>query len=517
MIQCKLCKKEFKSLIGWRHLKTHNITTKQYKEQYGEVSTDAYKQMKGASFSKINKGRVAHNKGSTITEAGKLHLHLKAKERNKIWADTGTHPLLGTTRTDETKQKIRDARATQIIKPESVRKAIATKIRRGYDLAFFRGKTHTNETKKKISLNSIITNQKKSALSHALIKTRLNEQNLSLVGNFQDTLYNLICTTCKSSFSITKQYLQTEKKYNPKLCDVCHPRPIIKISKGEQEVADWLKLKNINIIQSVRSIIKPYEIDIFLPDHNIGIEYCGLYWHSELAGKDSKYHLNKRTMANENGIHLITMFEDEWENKSNIVKSRLMNLLSITDQRIFARKCTISEISSKVANKFLKDNHIQGSGRSNIRYGLFFNSELVSIMTFSESNISRKSNMWEINRFCNKLNMGVVGGASKLFNAFISNNTTDIVISFADKRWSSDNAFYTNLGFTISKHTQPSYWYIAHNDLTRYHRFALRKTKTDNQNLTEWENRQRQNWNRIWDCGSIKYEWKRAVTPPVSS
>ena len=47
----------------------------------------------------------------------------------------------------------------------------------------------------------------------------------------------------------------------------------------EQEIVEWLLSKNIKVETHVRSLIKN-EIDIYLPDHKVGIEFNGLYWHS---------------------------------------------------------------------------------------------------------------------------------------------------------------------------------------------------------------------------------------------
>jgi hypothetical protein len=528
MIECKICNREFKNTIGWKHLRTHDLTTTEYKEQYGEVVSEEYRELKrlqssgdnngmfGRSHSDASKqqmsgssvGKIAWNKNTAMKQEQKDKLSTKALARNAEWKKNGNHPNLGSKRSDETKQKIKEKRADQTITHESAMKAIETKKERGYDLAFFRGSSHTEESIEKIKASSGATAKLKSEKANDRIMETLCSQNLMLLNSVDEALFKLKCNTCGHKFHITKQYTRGVK-LKTHLCDICYPKPAIRISKGEAELADWLRDKDITVVQTSRSIIKPYEIDIFLPEYNLGIEYCGLYWHSEVAGKDNTYHLMKRTLAAAKGIHLITLFEDEWINNSDIVKSRITNHIGTTDDKVYARKCLIEEIDSSTANKFLNDNHIQGSGRSNVRYGLFHDGELLSVMTFSKSNISRKVDKWEINRLCSKLNTAVIGGASKLFKHFVTNIDPIEIISYADKRWSNDDAFYDKLGFIKQKDTPPSYWYITANDLTRYHRFGLRKTKEDNQNITEWENRQLQGWNRIWDCGNLKYIWKK--------
>lgn len=84
----------------------------------------------------------------------------------------------------------------------------------------------------------------------------------------------------------------------------------------------------------------------------------------------------------------------------------------------------------------------------------------------------------------------------------------ETIISYSDNRWGDGNV-YEKLGFQFEKETPPNYWYFTTNDISRKHRFSLRKNKTDGQNLTEWENRKSQGWYRIWDCGNKKYRWNK--------
>lgn len=528
MITCKICNIQFKNSITWKHLKTHDMTTQEYKKLYGNDSlvseefrkecsnrlsgennpnfnntwTDAQKENQSKKLS----GKTPWNKGQPLKEETKELLSLKAIERNKQWAETNSHPRQGAKLSAATKNKIKQSRKLQVIKPESIAKAIETKIRKGYDLAFFKGKKHSKESLEKIR-NTIRKNARdKQKKSIDKILENLKSINVEIIGNPVNSLIELKCNNCDSAFSITKQYTMG-KKFKNNLCPTCFPRDIIS-SQAEQELANWIKSYNIPILTNNRQLLKTLEIDILIPSHNLAIEYNGLYWHGELNGKDSSYHLYKTNACKEKGIKLITIFEDEWIHKKDIVKSRILNLLGLTQNKIHARKCQIQTITSKLANDFLNKNHIQGSGRSNICYGAFYNNQLVAVMTFSKSNISRKNINWEIDRFCSILDTSIVGIASKIFKQFIKDNNPSVIISFADKRWSHEG-FYTKLGFKIEKETPPNYWYFMPSELKRYHRFSLRKNKSDDQTLTEWENRQLQGWDRIWDCGNIKYIWKK--------
>jgi hypothetical protein len=169
------------------------------------------------------------------------------------------------------------------------------------------------------------------------------------------------------------------------------------------------------------------------------------------------------------------------------------------------------QITNSIAKDFCKQHHLQGAGSTKISIGLFHNNDLISVMTFSRPNISkgRKSdNAWELNRFCSEINSSVVGGANKLFKYFVNNFNPIEIISYSDNRWTTGNV-YQILDFDFVHDSPPNYWYIDFKSITRLHRFSLRKNKDDIQNLTEWENRQIQGWDRIWDCGNKLWMWTK--------
>ena len=105
----------------------------------------------------------------------------------------------------------------------------------------------------------------------------------------------------------------------------------------------------------------------------------------------------------------------------------------------------------------------------------------------------------------------MIGGASKLLSYFIKQYKPKKIISYADRRWSDGN-LYKKIGFNLVNLTHPSYFYT--NDyLIKYHRFSFRKDQLSEKlvlfdpQLTEWENMQLNGYDRIWDCGNLKYEF----------
>jgi hypothetical protein len=281
------------------------------------------------------------------------------------------------------------------------------------------------------------------------------------------------------------------------------------VSGTEKEINNFLIENGIKTITSSTSIIKPNQLDIFIPSHNIAIEYNGLYWHNELK-IDKNYHLRKTELCESKGIKLIHIFEDEWLDKKEIVKSRLKNIFGLTETRIYARKCTIQEVNSKVSHKFLNENHIQGKINSKINIGLFLNGELVSLMSFTKPRlgIGRFYDGYELSRFCNKINTVVIGGADKLLKFFIRKYTPKEIVSYADRRWSQGN-LYEKLKFEVTSTNKPTYWYIKNKK--RFHRFnfrkeILKKQGFDTTNKTEHEIMLERGIYRIYDCGTIVYK-----------
>jgi hypothetical protein len=289
------------------------------------------------------------------------------------------------------------------------------------------------------------------------------------------------------------------------------------VSKGELEIIEFLNEIGIDNIQQSK-LMGGYEIDIFLPEYNIGIEFDGLYWHSELRGRGSRYHLDKTNYFSTKGIRIIHIFDDEWNNKKNIVKSKLSHILHKSDKEvIYARKCIIKPISSKISSQFLNTNHIQGNDKSNIKLGLYFNDILVSVVTFSNKRIALghknvKNKEYELSRYATSIEYRVVGGISKLLKYFITNYNPSSILTYADYRYSVEDNMYSNIGFNMVGYTKPNYFYT--NDYSkRLHRFNFTKHRIvshfgGDSRLTEWENMVNMGYDRVWDCGSIKYEMK---------
>ena len=284
-------------------------------------------------------------------------------------------------------------------------------------------------------------------------------------------------------------------------CLKCYPRQK-QTSQYEGQIAKFLGELNIsNIKLNSKDVIAPYELDIYLSDYNLAIEFNGLWWHSN-EYKDKFYHLDKTNECLKKGIDLIHIFEDEWIEKNDIVKSIIRSKINKSD-KIYARKCIIKEVNSKDIYKFLELNHIQGSISSPINYGLYFNDKLVSLLCLGKSRFNKNYD-YEIYRFCNKINVSVVGGFSKLLKHF-QKGYKGSIITYADKRYFTGSV-YRNNDFEELEPSKPNYFYIKGEK--RYGRLNFQKHKLKDklnefyEELTEAENMMINGYKTIYDCGN---------------
>lgn len=285
------------------------------------------------------------------------------------------------------------------------------------------------------------------------------------------------------------------------------------VSKGEDEIYDYVvEFLDKNVKKRVKDILWPMELDVYSPSKHIAIEFDGILWHSEKYRADKTYHLDKTNRCKEAGIRLIHIFEDEWANKREIVQSMLNNIFGKTERRINARQCEIKCVSPKEKNIFLDGNHLQGKCKSSHAFGLYYNGELVSLMTFGKLRQQKRFNAdydsaWELVRFCNKLNTSVVGGASKLLKRFIREVKPTRIVTYADKRWSDGNLYF-KLGFEHKHDSKPNYFYVV--GKKRENRFKYRKGELVRQGFdktkSEHEIMLKRKIYRIYDCGAMVFE-----------
>lgn len=280
-------------------------------------------------------------------------------------------------------------------------------------------------------------------------------------------------------------------------------------SHYEDEIISYLKSLGINdIIPNAKGIIDKFEIDVYVPQSKLGIEFNGDYWHSDIYHTDhggrTTYHQDKSLLAEEKGIFLFQIFEHEWNNsiERKNIESRLRTILQMNAVRIPARKCRVVKLTKQEKKDFLNVNHIQGNDHSSEQYGLIYDGELVSCMTFVHPKNGKYT--WELTRFCNKHGCVVQGGASKLFKHFIEGLSVGDTVSSYNDITKTKGDLYRVLGFECVSVNQPNYiWMNFQTEDIR--------TRYQEQAGGEAERMHNQGYHRICDCGTKTWVYTKAA------
>lgn len=357
------------------------------------------------------------------------------------------------------------------------------------------------ETRKQSCLDRLgVENAFQSEEKKLIIKEKnLNKRKKKLLkaGIIEKDIINIdeleiFCNTCSCTYKSNVSFIlkRTENNINP--CTNCIPLRDGS-SEAEKELLGFIK-KHYNgiIIEKDRSILKPKELDIYLPDINLAFEFNGTYWHNELY-VPKNHHLEKTEKCFENGIHLIHVFEYEWMYKKEIVQSYIFNLLNISNKLII-NNYIIKEVSIKDSKQFLEKNHIYGYSKSSIKLGFYFENKLVSLMTFEKLRNNATDRFdYKILKFCDILNFSIIDSAAKIFDYFLNKYQPNEIICCDNRYWSNGD-FYKKLGFKLDYITKPNYYFIIN---------GIRKNKINN--ITDKNSKK---YYKIYDSGSFKFIYK---------
>lgn len=269
------------------------------------------------------------------------------------------------------------------------------------------------------------------------------------------------------------------------------------LSHSENEICKCLN--SLEIEQRNRKILGGKEIDIYIPKSKIGIEFNGLYWHSEENGKDKNYHLNKLNECNKNGIELLQIFEDEWINHRDICEYLIKSHIGLnTNSIVIANECNVCEnVNKEEIDKFLEANDINGSVDSDIVIAVSYKTNIVGAMTLNKNNKQE----YTINRITTNIKYNCIGIGQMLFDYFKTHFDFNTITFFADRRWviNIENNIYTSLGFKVDSFISPLF--------TFYNPYFSKRMRLKREKITDIEN-----YTRIWDCGFVKYVYTNTVS-----
>lgn len=248
------------------------------------------------------------------------------------------------------------------------------------------------------------------------------------------------------------------------------------------------------------------KVDLFFPQVKIGIELNGIYWHSEAAPKPRapSYHQQKCLAARDAGIRLISIWEDEFRDKRDVVLGRLDAIFRPV--RIGARACDVGKVDPVEAGAFLRAHHLDGAVRGVEQFwGLWYKDELVMVAALGAPRFSKDKTGLELLRLATKGGMLVIGGISKLVKAI-----NQPFMTYSSLEWGG--AGYLAAGGKEAGLTGPGYFYYNRRGATRHHRLYLSPGNFEkntgvayDRRLSEEENAKRVGCYRCYTAGSYRF------------
>ena len=302
---------------------------------------------------------------------------------------------------------------------------------------------------KSCGINKISQNQN---LTQEEIINRLKSYGIEFQPFFYEkrrsTYINIKCVKCGEFFETTIGNICDKR--GSKICRRCQKST----STGENELKDFIISCGFEILENTK--VFGVELDILIPSKQIAFEYNGTYYHNDRC-KPKEYHYDKVTICMNNDIRLIHIWDYEWINNKEQIKSYIRAQLGLCENKIFGRNCEIKEIDFKTAKKLL-EYHQQKATTATKYIGLYHGDELVLVMLFSKmmKNIFTKEPIaeWEVKREVCKEGYSIVGGKSKVFTYFVKNYKPKSVVSYVDRAKFTGKS-YKIMGFKLN-HINPS-------------------------------------------------------------
>lgn len=311
------------------------------------------------------------------------------------------------------------------------------------------------DAQKKLSKEQVIKRIEKIATSFNI------DYSFKYQGNLIKNI-KLTCQTCKN------EKLTSIVSLNNR-CYYCYPLG----SDQQIEIIKYIQHLGFNPI-SCRKTIAPFEIDILVQEKNIAIEFNGLWWHSEGAGKTKDYHANKTLLCQQKNLQIFHIFYDEWRDKQEIVKSMISYRLGVLPRLAVARKCNIIELNSCEKKSFFNKAHLNGDVNAAQAFGLLHANEIVAAISLRAPFHNKWKDYIEIARFANSIKGFVPGALSKLIKRakqFAIDKGKKGLLSYVDESH-GNGLSYENAGFKLIGFSPPKYWYTDGN--RRFNRFKFR-------------------------------------------
>lgn len=333
----------------------------------------------------------------------------------------------------------------------------------------------------------------------------------SFIDNLKNDGIETDAYTVSEMLGVTPEYIYAlAKRYN-----ISESILIGRYGVMENEVANLIAelCPDNTIIRHDKTQLNGLELDIYLPDRKLAIEFNGNYWHSSLF-KDIKYHQNKTIACIKRGIRLIHIYEYEWTDLKQKIKliNLIKNALNIDTKVVYARKVKVMAISNDTCAEFLENYHLQGSAKAKEKYGAYLGDELIGVATFGISRFNTGSLFnWELIRLCWKPGYRVIGGFRKFLKQFIRDYEPSTIISYCDVgKFSGESYLKAGFKTTASDLSNPGYIWLNRSDnrvLTRYRtmKHILINEGYGHLGSTEDEIMKARGYIKIYNSGNLKF------------
>jgi hypothetical protein len=356
--------------------------------------------------------------------------------------------------------------------------------------------SNSHIVKEKAALTNMARYGAKAATQNPQVLTRSDLKPLftkdDYVNGSHDQLYHFTCVGCNSRL----ESLVTAR--DELRCYECFPK---RETWGESAIKTWLQQHHIPFEQWDRQVIKPLELDFWLPQHHMGIEFNGTWYHRHERLQDKKYHQHKWQQCQQREARLIQIWEHELHSRPNVIFDRLAHVLGLHSKSVGARKCKLIKVDQSSARSFLNDHHLQGYVPTPHMWGLALDGELQCLASFVKNRFNKKAD-YELARYCVKAASNVQGGLSRLLHHAQKELGFGSLLSYSNLNWGAGDG-YEKVGFELDHISVPNYWYFKGvNDVRSRHQFQKHKIKHLAPGNTEAEIATNMGYSRFYDAGN---------------
>jgi hypothetical protein len=280
------------------------------------------------------------------------------------------------------------------------------------------------------------------------------------------------CVTCGTEQSKSLAMLEETP-----VCFACHP----KSSKGQLELYEFVRSLAPDAVLGERTLLPRHaEIDVYVPSHKLAIEYDGLWWHGSERQSDRLRSQKKMLACTQLGLRFMVVYEDEWEQRSSVVKAMLMHRLGIHQRVLDARKLGVVSVSSKQARAFFDANHLDGHTPARVTYGLAERDGNVVAMASLRRPFHRAhGNVLELARSCSVAGIhirGWLGKLTRVLRGYAHAAGKLALVTYVDGRVGTGSG-YAAAGWQLVKaDTGPRFWWTDYVD--RWDRFTYKADRS---------------------------------------